>query len=306
MDENLKAKADELEIEVNDDMSDDEVTDLIKTKEVELEKLKNKNKTYTKEELDKATAARDKAKTEMRKYKARVDTLEDKIENAVDPATVKDLKDQLKVLQDFKKDIDDKTEEEELKKLDEKDRAELRFNKQIKDMQDQIDAIKDTGKQEKEKYDEKEKSNKSHIEKLRLKTLRADIIEEASPYDPIKPSQVYRLIKDDFEYDSDMDEFVHTVRDKKGKIIDEVSVAEYVKEYLEDEANENLIKSKVNKSSFNANKQNKSQNKGELGGYDPKDPKIVKFAMDSMQTPEQYIKRILIPKDKINERKENK
>ena len=303
MDPKLKAKADELEIKTDEDMSDDDVTNLITAKEVELEKLKNTDKTYSEKEFKKAVEARDKAKIEMRKYKERVDALEVKIEKAVDPATVTELKDQLKVLQDFKKEADDKKEEEDLKKLDSTQREKLRFDKKITEMQDQIDAIKDVGKQEKEKYVEKEKSNQSRIEKLRMKTLRADIMEEAIKYDPIKPSQVFRLVKDDFEYDSDMDEFVHTVRDKKGKIIEEIYVAEYVKEYLEDEANENLIKSKVNKNSLNLEKHGNKNKKDGLGRHNPKDPVIVSAADRSNQTPEQYIKRVLIPKDEYNDKK---
>ena len=303
MDENLKAKADELEIKTNDDMSDDEVTDLITAKEAELEKLKKGDKTYSEKEFKKAVEARDKAKTEMRKYKERVDTLEEKIENAVDPATVTELTEQLKTLQDFKKEIDDKEEETKLKGLDDKEREKIRFDKKIQEFQDQINDMKDIGKEEKKKYDEKEESNQRRIEKLRMKSLRSDIVEEAAKYDIYSASQIFRLVKDEFEYDKDMDEFVHTVRDKKGKIVDEIYVADYVKEFLEDKDNENLIKSKVNKTTLNSEKHNKKLNKGELGDYDPKDPKIVQFARDSMQTPEQYIKRVLIPKDKINERK---
>jgi len=303
MDPKLKAKADELEIKTDEDMSDDDVTNLITAKEVELEKLKNTDKTYSEKEFKKAVEARDKAKIEMRKYKERVDALEVKIENAVDPATVTELTEQLKTLQDFKKEIDDKKEEEDLKGLDEKAREKIRFDKKIQEFQDQINDMKDVGKKEKEKYDEKEESNQRRIEKLRMKSLRSDIVEEAAKYDIYSASQIFRLVKDEFEYDKDMDEFVHTVRDKKGKIVDEIYVADYVKEFLEDKDNENLIKSKVNKTTLNSEKHNKKLNKGELGDYDPKDPKIVQFARDSMQTPEQYIKRVLIPKDKINERK---
>ncbi len=50
-----------------------------------------------------------------------------------------------------------------------------------------------------------------------MKTLRADIVEEASKYEVYNTSQIFRQVKDDFEYDKEMDEFVHIVRDKKAK-----------------------------------------------------------------------------------------
>ncbi len=302
MDEKLKAKADELEIEVNDDMDDSEVKDLIEAKEKELEKIKTKSKTYSEDEFKKVIASRDKAKKEMRKFKEQVSELRDKIDNSVDPEEVKELKNELKELQEFKKEIDEKNEEEEMKKLDEKEKIKIRFNKQISELQKEIDKIKNSKKEVESKIEENNRAAQARIERLRLKTLRADIIEEASKFEVFNPSQIFRIVKDDFEYDKDMDEFVHIVRDRKGKIIDEISVDAYIKEFLEDEANENLLKSKANKNSMHSNKQMGNGSKGDNGGFNPKDPAIVKNARNNNMTPEQYIRRVLIPRDKIKKR----
>jgi len=304
MDEKLKAKAEELEIKIDDeDMSDDEVNDLIKAKEAELDKNKKDDKTYSEDEFKKAVAARDKAKKEMRKFRDQVSDLEKKIDNAVDPDEVKKQKKELKDLQDFKTEIEDKEEEEKLKNLDDKDRMKIRFDKQMEKMQDEIDNIKSSKKEVENKIEENNKVAETRIEKLRMKTLRADIVEEASKYEVYNTSQIFRQVKDDFEYDKEMDEFVHIVRDKKGKIVDEISVDAYIKEFLKDEANENLLRSKVNKNSMHSNKQNANKDKDKTGGFNPKDPEIVKSARYTNMTPEQYIKSVLIPKDKIKNKK---
>ena len=304
MDEKLKAKAEELEIKIDDeDMSDDEVNDLIKAKEAELDKNKKDDKTYSEDEFKKAVAARDKAKKEMRKFRDQVSDLEKKIDNAVDPDEVKKQKKELKDLQDFKTEIEDKEEEEKLKNLDDKDRMKIRFDKQMEKMQDEIDNIKSSKKEVEDKIEENNKVAETRIEKLRMKTLRADIVEEASKYEVYNTSQIFRQVKDDFEYDKEMDEFVHIVRDKKGKIVDEISVDAYIKEFLEDEANENLLRSKVNKNSMHSNKQSSKKEKSETGEYNPKDPDIVRNARNNNMTPEQFIKRVLIPRDKIKNKK---
>lgn len=304
MDTKLKERLDELEIKIDDeDMSDDEVNDLIKAKEAELDKNKKDDKTYSEDEFKKAVAARDKAKKEMRKFRDQVSDLEKKIDDAVDPDEVKKQKKELKDLQDFKKEKEEEEEEEKLKNLDDKDRMKIRFDKQMEKMQDEIDNIKSSKKEVENKIEENNKVAETRIEKLRMKTLRADIVEEASKYEVYNTSQIFRQVKDDFEYDKEMDEFVHIVRDKKGKIVDEISVDAYIKEFLEDEANENLLRSKVNKNSMHSNKQNANKDKDKTGGFNPKDPEIVKSARYTNMTPEQYIKRVLIPKDKIKNKK---
>ena len=146
------------------------------------------------------------------------------------------------------------------------------------------------------------KKAEERIKRLRIKTLRADVVEEAAKYNVYSASQVFKLVKDDFEYDSDMEEFVHVVRNKNGKIIDEMTVSEYMKKFLEDKENENLIRSGVNKNSMHSNKQSSKTDKS-FGSYNVKDPIIIRNARNNNMTPEQYIKRVLIPRDKIKNRK---
>lgn len=300
MDEKLKEKAEDLEIEIKDDMSDDEVTDLIKAKEAE----KNKEpKTYSEDEFKKSVASRDKAKKEMRKFRDQVSSLETQLEEAATSDEVKALKDELKTLQDFKKEKEEKEEEERNKNLDDKDKLKIRFDKQMTELQNEIDTIKKSKKEVEDTIEENNKAAEVRIEKLRMKTLRADIVEEASKFDVYSTSQVFRLIKEDFEYDKEMDEFVHIVRDKRGKVVDEVNVDEYVKDFLKDEANENLLRSKVNKTSMQSNKHKGTKEKSKNGGFNPEDPSIVRNARNNNMTPEQYIRRVLIPREKIKNRK---
>jgi len=295
-DGDIRKEAEDLKLDINDDMSDDEIAKLVEDKKKET--VKNK-KTYDEDEFKKVVSARDKAKEEMKKYKEKVSALEKKVEDAIDPDVVDALKKDLKILQDFKKEMDDKVEEEKLKNLDDNQRRELRFKKELEAMKEQIDSIKNVAKEAEDKVKETEESAKKRIEKLRLKTLRADIVEEASKYSVFNAAQVYKLVKDDFEYDKDMDEFYHLIRDKDGTILKELNVSEYVKNYLEDEDNENLIRSKANTNTMHTkNQANNKSNNDKLGGYKADDPDVKRLADEANMDPEKYILRVLIPRDK--------
>ena len=94
-----------------------------------------------------------------------------------------------------------------------------------------------------------------------------------------------------------------------------MTVEEYVKEFLSDEENENLVRSPA-KNSFHTDKHKKpddktdkkkdkdqkTDDKEEFGDFDPEDPEIVRKADLEDMTPERYIKVVLQPQAKAKAR----
>ena len=253
LNEELVKKAKELEVKYDSEKAtDDTLTTLIADKEEENKKKEEgKDPDYWKSEAEKAIKKRDEAKKDKRKLKEQLDTLEsalsDAKKGAADPEEIQTLRDELKDLKVFKQEMDDKAEEEDLKTKTEKERLEVGFNKELKSLKDQLDEIQTESKRALDKRkDELEKLKQTNVV-LQRNSLKSEIIEAAVGKEALKPSQIVRLTISDFEWDDHEQKFIHFKKDKKGKIIDELSVSEFIDEYLSDEDNENLVRGSVKK-----------------------------------------------------------
>lgn len=315
--EELVAKAKELEINVEDFSDEKElekaITEKEKVKDTESddpEVLKKELKKY-KEEAKKAFEARDAAKTERRKLQEKMSELEKKIEASVDPEKISLLEKELKELKDFKKNIDEKTEEEELKNKSEVEKMKIRFDKEFEKLKrDMEDSISTTKKQVEEK-DKELKKKDAEVESLRKHRLRSEIMEAATKHKAYNPAQVARLLMDEFTYDSDLNQFFFHVRDTKGKITDEMEVAQRVEKFLSDPDNENLVLSEAkggtgHHQNENFSKTEKHKSGGSDKKYDPKDPALIQAAEMKGLSVEDHIETLKIRDAKMAKMKEKK
>ena len=249
LNEELVEKAKELEITYEDDIDDDKLTALIREEEEEIKM--NRDPEYLESELQKAIKRRDDAKREKRLLKEKLDAATEDLkkakENASDPEEVKKLKDDLKELKAFKKEMDEKNEAEELKNKTEKERLEVGFNKELRKFKEQLAELQSENTKIIENRDVEIAKMKKTSEALRRHSLDAEIIKHAVKNDALKPEQIVRLTRSEFEWDDQEEDFIYLKKDKKGKVIDELSVAEFISEYLSDEENENLIRGDVKK-----------------------------------------------------------
>lgn len=303
----LEERAKELGIEVTDDISQEELQTLITTKEKELE---NSDIEYLKKELEKykteaktAFKKRDQFKEDREKLANKIKEMESNMKNMIPSDEKTRLEEELADLREFKAKQDKEEEEKELKNKTELERERLARDKDAQKFQEQVNAFKAQLENISQEFTKEKEKNKEEVQKLRLRSLKADIIEEAAKHDAYNPTQIFRLTKDDFTYDKDLDKFTYQKWDG-GKLQDEMSVSEYISDFFSREENENLIKSKVNTSSFKTDK-DKTQDKAsidELGGFNPKDPDIIKKAEFNSMEPERYIKVVLMKNKKLQER----
>jgi len=263
--EELIAKAKALGITHDEDIEEDDLNTLIEEKE----NPKSKDPAYLEAELQKVIRKRDEAKADKRKLKEKLDALEKDLkearENAADPEEIKKVKDELKELKNFKKEMDDKAEEEELKNKTEKERLEVSFNKELKNFKAQLEELKVERDKVLEDREEELKKAKALNESLRRYTLESDILKYAAKNDALKPEQIVKLTRNEFTWDDKEETFIYLKKDKKGKLIDELTVGEFISEYLSDEENENLVRGSV-KSGFKTEKKKdgKSSNNNSL------------------------------------------
>jgi len=269
----------------NDDNDDDDDT---------------KDYEYLKQEAKKAFAARDAAKQDARKLREKIKEMEELVKSAPPKEELETLKSELADLKKFKAEIDAAKEEEELKKKTEIERKEIEFNKTMERIQAEMnEKLSELNKQLEESKSVLEKKE-SEIRNLRGFRLQSSIISLATKKNAYKPEQIYKLLKDDFVYDEDLDKFYYPVYNERGKLVDELTVEERVSKFLDDPENDNLIKSDV-KSGFNTKKTDGSKGSDiDTSGYDLKDPNIVRGAEERGLTPEEYVQTLKLRDEKLN------
>ena len=280
--EELIARAKELKIDFEAEIEDSELDKLIITKEQEIEEKKKSNDVeYLREELEKAKKRRDTATSERRTLETKLKDLEKKLGTAPDPDKVKAIEDELKILKEFKTEIDRAKDEEDLKNKSELERAEVNFNKQLEEVRAEMKRQIDSVKTDAEKKTTELEQTKTMINRLRGNRLESEIMNAAIKLDAINPTQIVRLVKDEFEYDTNLDKFVNLVKDSKGTIKDEKSVDEMIKDFLEDPLNNNLVKSRANVGTGHRDTDSTSTStsvKDNDGKYDAKDEDLIKEA----------------------------
>uniref|UniRef100_A0A6M3K0F9 Uncharacterized protein n=1 Tax=viral metagenome TaxID=1070528 RepID=A0A6M3K0F9_9ZZZZ len=310
--EDLKKKATELSIEFDENVSEDDLNTLVSQKEEELSSdldyLRNKLK-FFEEESKKAFNKRDIAMKDKKALSSKVQELEDKLKNAVDKEQLVKLQTEFEDLKKYKDEVERLKEEEELKKVDEVERTKIQFRKEMEKMQQQFNDIKTSLEKEKEEAISKEKDYQEMIKSLRGNKLESEIVIQATKYKAWSPNQIVALAKGFFTYDEQLNKYIHLVRDDKGKIVDEQSVEEFIKDYLGKEENENLVKGATTDSSFDtrthqrADTTTKTNSKGK---YKANDPQIIKEAEDKNLSPADWAEikeRMEVKQLKMREKK---
>lgn len=316
--EDLIAKAKKLgiEIENSEDMTEEEVQSMIDVaeaqKKVDDNKKTDKDADYLQAELDKAISKRDDIKKERRKLLTKNKELEEQIRGLPSADEIKALQNELNLLKEFKTEIDAKKEEEDLAKLDEVERLKISHRKTVEEKEAEITAEKERIAALKAEEEEEKTALQKQIKELRVARLEAEIVKIAATKNAWNPDQVARLVKDDFTYDADLNRFVHTVRDAKGKLIEDKEIDEYVGEYLDKEENENLIRSGVNNKTLHTDRDgtdttgtNKTKTNKDKKSYSPTDPEIVEAAEMENMEPQRYIDKVLVPMDKALNKGDN-
>jgi DNA repair exonuclease SbcCD ATPase subunit len=299
----LEAKAKKLDIDFNEDTSDDELQKLIEEAEEEFDSS-NSDPEYLKEEMKRAIEARDKAKREKRKFKEDLDKtkkemqeLQDRMKGLPDGDTLTQLKKELKELKEYRQTVEEEKRQAEESNMDEIGKLKARLERKEKEAEELVNKtrseVESTFKSQLEEALGKVNQYEKTVSSLRKSKLEGDVIKAAHANKAIKPADIFRMVKDDFEFDAEEGKFYHYTRDKKGGIADEKDVDEYIKDFLSKEENDYLVEASVRGNSFHSNQssddsKNKKSFKGS-GKYDPNDAEVVKGAKDLGLSVEDWI-----------------
>lgn len=306
--EELEKKAKSLNIDFDEDTSDKELEASIK----EAEKKNSSNDDnieYWKTEFEKAKNKRDDLRKANRDLRDKFDELQDKLSNAPSQEEFSKIREQFNELKKFRETIEKEREEEELKQKSQVERVEISFRKQLEDMQKQFDNERDSLKKivkEKEEAVEKERQIRKQAQ---FNTLEGNISRHAAKFKAVNPDQVVRILRGDFDYDDDTGEFLHFVKDTKGKLKDELSVEEYVKKFLEDESNSNLVRADSKKTPPDPriiDNSDKTKIRDKNSKYDPNSDDIKNKADRAGLAVEDYIETLIQKDEKLSKIDENR
>lgn len=312
--EELIEKAQELEINVDDHDDEDSLQDAIdeaESKKAESEK-KKKDPEYLESEAKKAYKARDRAKQEARTLRTKIKELEESQKGKVDQAKLDELQEQLDDLLEKEQEREEEEEKKKLEKADEVEKVKIRSEKEMTKMQKDFDTKLKEFEERFNKTTERLQGKEKEVESLRRIRLGNEIRDVAGDMKAYNPKQIVKLLADDFEYDEELDKFFYPVKEiKRGELtlVDEKTVEERVKEFLEDPDNDNLVEAEINKGGTGHKKTESGkvpEKKTKTGEYDPKDSYIIKEAEKRDMTPENLIKTWIKRDEKMNKIKENR
>ncbi len=290
--EELNKKAKSLGVEINDDMSDDDLSSKIKEAEKKAAD-DDKDVDFYRGEFEKAKGKRDDLRKANRKLNEKLEGLETKLADAPSQEEFKKIRDQFNELKEFRTQIEEENEKKDLKDKSELERSQISFKKELDKFKTEFDGEKDKFNTLIKEKDDKLIEEAKKTETANKRALKGSIIESAAKHEAYNPNQIFQILKDDFEYDADLDKYVYFVKDDKGKLKDELSIDEYVSKYLEDDGNSNLVKSKVNTDGLHtdnnpSNRTNTSDKK--RGKYDPKNKEFILEASEKgFENPNDWI-----------------
>jgi len=197
------------------------------------------NDTVSREELKKVIKTRDKVKQRLRATEAELEEIRKKL------SETEGLKEKVTKLTEAEQELTRLKKEKDEAELASKTEAEkeaIRYKKELEKFKEDMNAKFNDKFQEITKKDEKIGNLEKEVSTLRTVRLEREIVSAASKYNAVNPNQIVRLLKGDFEYDSTDGAYYHNVIGKRGGLEDQVDVDAYVKKFLEDEDNSNLVK----------------------------------------------------------------
>lgn len=259
-DKDLLKVAEDLGIEDAANFDDEnELKVEIKKVEEKKEDKDGEDADFWKSEAKKAFTQRDEAKKERRKLQTQMSILKDDVDGAPKSEDLDVLKEELKTFKEMKKTIDEEKEEKELKEASEIEKAEIGFKKQLDALREDFDLKVTDASNILDKKDKELINKDKEVSSLRRLRLKSEILESATDMKAYNPSQIVKILDSEFEYDATLDKFWRYERDNKGKLVDEKTVEERVKEFLSDPLNDNLVEANLKRGT------------GEKGGSEEKD-----------------------------------
>lgn len=204
---------------------------------------------YTKADIEKAAARRQAALARARKAEEKAKALEDQLNEMPDVDEFKSLNQNYRELQQQLKELKEKQADQELQAIeDERERAKAKMEREFKKEREALAKQMEELTNQVESFQAEKAEHQQTLNKFRRSSLENEIISIAAPQ-AYNPRQIVKLIVEEFEFDAQDDKWYKNIYDAKGKISAVLSVEEYVKSFLSDKDNENLLKAPVKRGS---------------------------------------------------------
>jgi len=210
---------------------------------------KDNEKFVSEEEFKKVVEQRDKLKEELRaaeeeakKAKRELKILQEKMQ--VREKAEEELKQRMAELEEKLNQYQEKEEEEKMKEASEIEKLKIQHEREIEKLKKEHQAeVREYEKKIKE-LEGNLNNSKDEIFKLRRYQLETRILQSA--YDIAKnPKRIVKLCKDDFVWDEENGDWYHVRETSRGNVV-KIPVEEYIKKFLEDPENADLVKVKIN------------------------------------------------------------
>jgi hypothetical protein len=190
-----------------------------------------------------AFSRRDRALTSKRNAEIKAVEIEEKMDGMITSEELDEMKAKYKEMEKEFATMKEKQDEEEIQKIeDEKERERVRLKKEHSKEMDELNEEIEKMKTKISTFDDERKQHNRKLEAFRVLGLENEIITAADKYKAYNPRQIVTLTKGDFKYDDKLDTWAHDVFDSKGNLTNEFTVEEYVKAFLENPDNENLLR----------------------------------------------------------------
>ena len=196
-------------------------------------------------ELQKVIAQRQALKRKLREQESKLSELEGLASD------YEDLKKKATEFETLKEEFDRIKAAEEEKELANKSKAEreaIRIRKELEAMKTRFEEEINSKIKELESRETEISNLRSEISNLQSIKLENEIRDAAVKADAYNPNQIVKMLKGNFEYDEDTGDFIFPIyKTVKGErvLADWKDVGAYVSEFLSDEDNSNLVRSKV-------------------------------------------------------------
>jgi len=189
-----------------------------------------------KTEYEKVVKSLEELKKERRKLKEKLKEYEVKLSQLPE---YEKLQEEIEELRRIKEEYERVKEEEELKNKSELEKLKYQYEKEKRELERQLKSQLEQVAKAKEELEQKVKEREEKM--YRLQQVRRDAEIRACVKGLVyNEDQVVKLLRDEFILNED-GEWVYPIRNKNGTIIEEKSIAERVKEFLNDPANRNLV-----------------------------------------------------------------
>jgi len=299
LDDKLIAKAKELGVEIKDDMTDEDLQSTISEKEKTNEENLSKEELlrqvkYYKSEMGKAIDKRDSERKLKRDALKKLEDLEDKLSGVPDKEEFDKLKGISKDYDDLKTLLEEEAENKKLKDASEVDRIKISLEKDFKNFQNETNKKVEGLTKELTETKEESKGKDAKIASMARRGLMSAIKSVAAENNALNPTQIVKMTLNEFTWNEQLQDFEHVEYDKNGKETNVLSVEEYVKDFLEDETNANLVKASdtgdglETKTTTTTTKKIEKKASDTTDKYSPKHPSIIAGAEERGLTPEVY------------------